>query len=612
MATLPDILKSTRTRIVGAVAAGIVVLGTTAYGWYTAERIVPNTWVGSVDVGGLTRDEAALRLQDELDRVAVSGVQLSIDGAPQSIDLDTVGFDLNIAQAVDEAFVRGHGGSLPARLGERIRALWHAERVAAPIRVDENALRAQVAEVADVTDVDRRDVRLEIEGTTVRVLTDTKPGRAINQQEAFSATLDTLRALGGASIALQLYDDPPRIDPATADDAALAARRMIARPLTLQYEDLFFTINREKIGSWIVSHAGASDGPQQRTLVASVDPASVAAYVTTVARTLNVDPQPPQITTEGGRVTGFVPPKVGRAVKEDVLVQMIVDALASRASNGKVGDVLTVPLKATSMALEGLDAAAGIREIIGRATTPFAGSPKNRISNIKNGVKFLTGAVVKAGEEFSTLQTLGTIDNTTGYLPELVIKGDRTLPEFGGGLCQVSTTLFRAVLNAGLPVTARRNHSYRVTYYEKDGDGKKIGPGLDATIYEPNVDFKFKNDTAHPILIIGYVIGDKVSFDLYGTKDGRTSQLIGPRTLTETPPGEPVYIETTELAPGVVKQVETPHPGGSAVATYVVTYPDGHKEVQEFKSWYRKWPAKYLKGVAQLSSTPSPLSAAQE
>jgi vancomycin resistance protein YoaR len=163
------------------------------------------------------------------------------------------------------------------------------------------------------------------------------------------------------------------------------------------------------------------------------------------------------------------------------------------------------------------------------------------------------------------------------------------------------------VLDAGLPVTARRNHSYRVSYYEKDGNGKYIGPGLDATIYQPDTDFRFVNDTKHPLLIIGYVAGDKVTFELYGTKDGRTSTLVGPKLLTETPAGPAVYIETTDLAPGVIKQVETPHPGGSATATYTVKYADGTLKTVEFKSWYRRWPAKYLKGVSVLSSpTPTP------
>jgi len=374
---------------------------------------------------------------------------------------------------------------------------------------------------------------------------------------------------------------------------------MISRAILLSYEDLQFSISRAQLGEWLVSEY------ENDQLRAGLDEEAVSAYVTTVANAVNIPPEPARITTEAGRVTGFTPPKVGRAVQEDKLVQTILDVIRSRTTDKRLSDMIVVPLKSTSISLMGLDSGSGITELIGQATTPFTGSPRNRISNIKNGVKFLSGTIVPAGAEFSTLGTLGTIDNTTGYLPELVIKGDRTIPEFGGGLCQVSTTLFRSVMNAGLPVTARRNHSYRVSYYEKDGNGRVIGPGLDATIYEPDLDFKFLNDTKTPVLIIGYVAGDKVTFELYGTKDGRTATIDGPHTLTETPAGEPVYIDAPELAVGVKKQVESPHQGGSAVATYTITYADGTVKPTDFKSWYRRWPAKYLIGTGGVTPTPS-------
>jgi vancomycin resistance protein YoaR len=368
---------------------------------------------------------------------------------------------------------------------------------------------------------------------------------------------------------------------------------MIASPMQLVYEDASFFISRTLIASWIVSTYEEGD------LVASMSFEKIAQHVTTVAKALNVAPIPPEISTTEGRVTGFVPAKVGRSVQESVLIDMIARQLDARARNKAATGVFTIPVKSTTMALTGIDAASGIKEIVGMATTPFTGSPRNRIVNIKNGVRFISGAMVDPGAEFSTLGTLGTIDNTTGYLPELVIKGDRTIPEFGGGLCQVSTTLFRAVLDAGLPVTKRRNHSYRVSYYEKDGAGHVIGPGLDATIYEPDIDFRFRNTTAHPILIIGYVVGDKVTFELYGTRDGRTSQVIGPRLLQEVPPGDPIYTDDPTLPKGTTKQLETPHPGGTAIATYVVTLPDGTKEIQEFKSWYRPWPARFAVGTGE-------------
>ncbi len=598
---LPNYNCSRTAWVVGAVFLCACIFTASSYAWYMEDRIVPNTRIGTVAVGGLTRDQAAERLQEKLDAFEANGIRVDIEGAPEIIQPAAISLDLNLGEAVESAFKNGHEGSGFAQFFRRLYALVSHRQIDAPVSFNESALRSQISEVASALDVSRRDIRLQVTGAKVSLLTDTKPGRAIDQGEAFIRVRDSLRALSDEPIALQLHDDIPRADAATAPRAVADARSMIARPLVLQYEDMQFFINRERLGSWIVS---AYDDDQ---LKADLHREAISGYVTTIARALNVAPQPARITTEGGRVVGFVPPKVGRSVQEDALVRFITDALLARMTDAVASDTLVVPMKSSAMSLTGLDDTSGITELVGKATTPFTGSPRNRISNIKNGVKFLSGVMIAPGEEFSTLKTLGVIDNTTGYLPELVIKGDRTQPEFGGGLCQVSTTLFRAALDAGLPIIARRSHSYRVSYYEKDGNGKVIGPGLDATIYDPDVDLRFVNDMAQPILIIGYVIGDKITFELYGTKDGRVSEIIGPKLLSETPPGDPIYIETTDLAPGVIKQVETPHSGGSATATYIVTYADGTKKTVEFRSWYRRWPAQYLKGVSALSSpTPSP------
>lgn len=585
--------------IVPAVLFCSVLAAAGAYAWYFSDRIVPRTWVGSVPLGGLTRDQAVSRLQSAVDRLQSDGIRLNIEGIPEGIQPDDIGLDLNLGEAVDLAFARGHGGSNPGTLFSRVSSLWQDTRLSAPVHLDRGQLKTQLDQVAAAVDVDRRDIRLAVAGTEVKLLTDTAPGRIIDREQAAIRIMAALRALDGAPISLTLQDDPPVADPALAGQAVVQAQKMLARPLLLLYEDAQFFVSRDTLGSWLTS---VYHGPQ---LVAALDRTAVGEYVTGIAVKLNVAPEPPHLSTEAGRVTGFTPPKVGRAVQEDKLVAMIIGAVTDRTGKDRTGDNLTVPLKTTKMSLTGLNETAGITELIGKATTPMTGSPRNRISNIKNGVKFLSGTVIGPGQEFSTLGTLGTIDNTTGYLPELVIKGDRTTPDFGGGLCQVSTTLFRAVMDSALPVTARRNHSYRVSYYEKDGTGKVIGPGLDATIYDPDLDFKFRNDTATPILIIGYVIGDKVTFELYGTKDGRTGHIDGPHLLTETPPGDAKYIQTPDLPPGAKKQVETPHPGGSAVATYSITYPGGRTVSQEFKSTYRRWPAQYLVGTGGVIPSPS-------
>lgn len=551
-------------------------------------------------LGSLTREEAAMRLEAAVNEFSRSGISLSINGQLESIQPETAGFDVDLAQALDMAFERGRGGPLTARLWDSLTALWRKNILAAPVRVDQPALERRIEEIASRVSSPRKDIRLEVKGGGVSLLTDTAPGHTIDRVQAAKEVTTALQHLDGSTIVLSLKDDPPQADPATGQPALQDARKLMARGLNLQYEDSQFFISRERIGSWIVSEYQGS------ALRAGLDRTKIAQYIdTTVAAALNVEPQAPSVSTTDGRVVGFLPAKVGRVVEQQKLIEDIIGTLQSRTGQQASADTIVVPVHVSKMALTGLDEASGIRELVGKATTPFTGSPKNRISNIKNGVKYLSGVVIEPGAEFSTLGALGTIDNTTGYLPELVIKGDRTTPEFGGGLCQVSTTLFRAALDAGLPITARRNHSFRISYYEKDGTGKFIGPGLDATIYEPDIDFKFLNDTGNPLLVIGYVIGDKLTFEFYGTHDGRNSHVSTPKLLSEISPGEPVYIETANLAPGVTKQIEVPHPGGSTVATYTVTYPGGIKKTQEFKSYYRRWPAKFLVGVSSPTSPPN-------
>ncbi|MEO8065512.1 MAG: VanW family protein [Candidatus Doudnabacteria bacterium] len=162
----------------------------------------------------------------------------------------------------------------------------------------------------------------------------------------------------------------------------------------------------------------------------------------------------------------------------------------------------------------------GIKELVATGESNFKGSPSNRIHNIKIGAQKFNGVVVGAGEEFSFNKFLGDVDDKHGFLPELVIKPEGVIPEFGGGLCQVSTTTFRAAMNAGLPITARRNHSFAVQYYAPQG--------TDATIYPGSSDLKFTNNLASALLIRTRIEDRKLYFDFYGTKDDRSISFDGP------------------------------------------------------------------------------------
>lgn len=186
----------------------------------------------------------------------------------------------------------------------------------------------------------------------------------------------------------------------------------------------------------------------------------------------------------------------------------------------------------------------GLSALVAEGTTDFRGSTTSRIHNINRALEQFQGLLIAPGEEFSFVENLGEVDGEHGYLPELVIKYNRTEPEYGGGICQVSSTLFRAAINAGLRITERKNHAYPVSYYRPYG--------MDATIYIPSPDLRFVNNTPGHILIRAEIVGTKLSFRLYGTDDGREVAVDGPHILESNPDGsmKTVFSQTVTDATG--------------------------------------------------------------
>jgi len=198
----------------------------------------------------------------------------------------------------------------------------------------------------------------------------------------------------------------------------------------------------------------------------------------------------------------------------------------------------------------------GIQTLIATGESDFSNSPKNRRSNIRVGLASFSGRLVPPGTETGAGEILGLVDATTGYLPELVIKGDKTVPEYGGGLCQVSTTVYRAVLIGGFPITARTNHSYAVSYYDPQG--------LDATIYPPDPDMKFVNDTPNMILLQTTTVGDKAYANVYGTPVDRQVDLLGPWYYSYKSPPDSRTEYSTKIPPGDKVKLGEAHMGFKA------------------------------------------------
>jgi len=339
--------------------------------------------------------------------------------------------------------------------------------------------------------------------------------------------------------------------------------------------------------------------------------------------------RPPQnpildLNSETLKVDRFVPPLDGLVINQTQVQQLIeryltqlinqaeVVELAKVADNQAEADKATtdpdridaiqqLPLavQPPSMSLADTNEL-GINEKIGHGQSRYAGSIATRIHNISLATSRVNLIILKPGQEFRFNDQLGDVSAATGFKPAYIIRSGRTELGDGGGVCQVSTTVFRAALDAGLQITKRLPHSYRVSYYELD-----TKPGIDATVFSGEVDLRFVNDTPGHILIYGQADPKTLTmyYDFYGTNDGRVATISDHVTWAATPPLPPEYIYDPSLAPGQRKQIDWSAPGLKAKFTYTVVDGVGQeKHKQTFTSNYRPWSAKYLVGTPPESS----------
>jgi vancomycin resistance protein YoaR len=299
---------------------------------------------------------------------------------------------------------------------------------------------------------------------------------------------------------------------------------------------------------------------------------------------------------QNGRVVSFRPSSTGRSLNRDEANTRLSQAFYTAGQTGQQRMSILMPIEtvAPNIATDQANTF-GVNELIGSGYSEFAGSIAGRIHNIALAAGRINGILIKPGETFSFNDAVGDISAATGYQSAYIIKDGHTVLGDGGGVCQVSTTLFRAALAAGLPIIERHAHDYRVHYYEEAG----FKPGLDATVYAPTYDLKFRNDTPAAILIQARTDMTNLSltFDLYGTSDGRTAQILNQKLWDVTQPPPDLYQDDPTLAKGIVKQVDFSAWGAKASFDYLVTRAADVLEHTTFVSNYRPWQAVYLRGT---------------
>jgi vancomycin resistance protein YoaR len=262
----------------------------------------------------------------------------------------------------------------------------------------------------------------------------------------------------------------------------------------------------------------------------TIKKSTIKTFVDDIARKINIDPTDARLyfDTETNTTKELIPHIDGITLDTEKTTTSITKLLENDITKFPKTLELSytkVPAIVTSQNAEKL----GIHELISQGVSNFTGSTKTRIHNIKTALERFNGLVIAPNEEFSFTSVLGPVDGEHGYKEELVIKDNETKPEYGGGICQVSTTVFRGAIFAGLKITQRHNHSYPVHYY--------IPTGFDATVYVPSPDLKFINNTPGYVLLNTQIDGTKLIFKYYGTNDGRTVEMKGPYVTERQPNG---------------------------------------------------------------------------
>lgn len=609
MTVLTGKMKIAIAAVFCCLAIFFAVGGTLVWAQSYDGRVGPNTRIGRVDVSGMDQPTARAAVQSAADEILTDGAAILVEGALTSLPLsvvagsdavDAVQFDVD--KAVSEAIGRAHGGGDLANAWAMVASKFRPVEIAVDVAVSRDLLASAIRNAQPDMEHPATDASFTFtkddDGWKAEAVEGVS-GDEFDVNAFQTALLTNLSNLSEEPTPLVITRRNPEVSLADAEkltDRAVAA---------LERAPFAVTVDSEGVaGSWTFTEEDLADMLAPGVDGLDVEDEAFAARLDAIAAEVETPAQNARFELQNGRVTEFAASETGLSVDRDAAHEAFVAAL-----NGDATDValLLIAVEPTVKTEDVNDM--GIADMLGTGTSSYRGSPANRIKNIANGVGFLNGLLIAPGETFSLLNALKPFEISNGYLPELVIKGDKIEPEVGGGLCQIGTTTFRAALNSGLPINERSNHSLVVSYYNDPSNGR---PGTDATIYDPAPDLKFTNDTGHYILFEAEMFTDTqdLRFTFWGTSDGRRGSYTPPVVDRWIPVAEPVMTETLDLPVGE-KKCQSAHVGADAHFVYTVVKADGTSTDQTFSSHYRPLPELCLVGVEQLS-TPDPLQPAED
>ncbi|NCN58729.1 hypothetical protein GW940_02305 [Candidatus Microgenomates bacterium] len=550
-----------------------IILGFGASFIYLNDRLYPGMSIAGISMSALTRAEAQDKLRLLINENTPESIVLTHQNTTWELSLKELQYNPRISSSIDAAF---NQRSIVKLLTQQFNNQ--------PVSYEINnlELEASIATISAQLSFPAQKTEIQLVEDTLETIPG-QDGQELPQQEVIDLINNQLAMLNFNHIKLPVKLVEVAISSSQLESTLARGQKFLSKTLSIHIADNMEELDGERIISLLNFKGG-------------YDTEKIAVLIDTYAQSHDHPPQNALLKLENGKVTAFKPADAGQELKKEQASVELTNALILLENLDSQTHEVELSVVITQPEIVNQDAnSLGINDLLSQGVSYFTGSAVGRIHNLSLAASRINGTLIPPGEEFSFNDTVGDISYSSGYQAAYVIKDGRTVLGDGGGVCQDSTTLFRAVLDAGLPITERKAHSYRVVYYEK-GNFK---PGLDATVYAPSTDFRFKNDTTAYILIQTKVDSAqaKLTYEIYGTSDGRETTISNHRVWDQQSPPEPLYQDDPSLPVGSVKQVDFAAWGSKVAFDYTVTRNGETLTSRTFFSNFRPWQAVYLRGT---------------
>lgn len=521
--------------------------------------IYPGVIADGLSLSGLTQAQAEARLTEHAQAYRSQTLTVTQDNTLLRIPVKSLDPKYDAAVAAKTAYQYGRDGSLTQRAYALARLMAFRQTTITTLKSNDKLLVPYLTSLANDVATPVQNASLTFQDNRAQA-TAAQAGHRLDLGRLSSLVHERLAATSVDPVPAPVYSIAPVLSTEALSAAIGSINQLIASPINLEYNGQNRTIDQSTIISWVNTATPApvtfwfSRRLEDLYPIASaanlgLNPTAIQRYVASLADTLNQSARNAALTMQDGKLVISQASRTGIKLDQTQAVSDITKSLQAPSARQVTLKLDTVAADVNEDNLDSL----GIKELISTGDTFFPGSPSTRLTNVRAGARRFNGVLLKPGETFSFGALLGDVGPATGYVPELVIIGNKEVKQYGGGLCQVSSTAFRAALAAGLPITERVNHSFAISYYT----WPYAAPGVDATIYYPDVDFKFVNDTGRYILMQTTMSGYSLKFDFFGTKT-KSGTIRGPQFITgsndATKPSRTVfYRDVLDLDGKVVK-----------------------------------------------------------